>query len=140
MLSGWPARADASVFSRVRLCGDAEPVTEAEHLVEDRHWNGERLGRRYVVEMRGDVVGGRVAARLRKPTRGESDEDPREAPGACRVVVMGQLTGPTGEENHDRHDQLGLDGVQKSRPLEVLLVGYSVGDHPRVAEGEHGIG
>src|SRR5262245_7521721 len=107
MLSGWPARTDASAcFTSVRLYGDAEPVADADDLVEDRRRNGERLGRRHVVEMRGDVVGGRVATGLRQPTLAESDEDPREAPRTRRVVVMGELAGPAGEKDDDRHNQL----------------------------------
>src|SRR4030095_3680660 len=115
MLSGWPARADASACSTsVQLCGDAEPVADAEDFVEDRHRNGERLCRRDLVEMSGDVVGGRVAAGLRQPTLAEPDEDPREAPGACRVVVMGDLRGPAGEGGANRDNQPQPDGRQKS--------------------------
>jgi hypothetical protein len=38
--------------------------------------------------MSGDVLGGRVAARVCEPALAETDEDPREAPGAGRVVVV----------------------------------------------------
>src|SRR4029077_13950801 len=123
-----------------RLCGDAEPIADAEDFVQDRHGNGEWLYRRHLGEMSGDVVGSRVAVGLRKPTLAEADEDPREAPGTGRVVVMAELAGPTGKEDDDRHNQVWLDGLQKARLLEVLRVGHRAGDHPRVAEGEHGIG
>src|SRR4029453_5109206 len=113
MLSGWPARADASACSTsVQLCGDAEPVADAEDFVEDRHRNGERLFRRGLVEVGGGVVGGRVAAGLRQPTLAEPDEDPREAPGACRVVVMAELAGPAVEEGDNRHNKLCCAAVQ----------------------------
>ena len=67
------------------------------------------------VEVGGDVVGGRLAAGLGEPTLAEADEDPRKAAGTGRVVVMAELAGPTGEEDDDRHDQLGLDGVAERR-------------------------
>src|SRR5262245_66421918 len=116
MPSGWPACADATArFTSVRLCGDAEPLTDAEDFVEDRHRNGERIRRGHVGEMGRDILGGRAAAGFRKPTLAQSDEDPREAPGTGRVVVMAELAGPTGEEDDDRHNELWLDGVHKAR-------------------------
>src|SRR5262245_15080684 len=124
----------------LRLCGDAEPVADADDFVEDRHRNGEWLCRRHVGDMSGDVVGGRVAAGLCEPTLADADEDPREAPGTGRVVVMAELAGPTGKEDDDRHNQVWLDGPQKTRLLEVLRVGHRVGDHACVAEGEYGVG
>src|SRR5262249_52485832 len=133
-------RGVVSILAFARLCGDAETVADAEDFVEDRHRNGERLRRRHRGEMSRDVVGGRVAAGLGEPTLAEADEDPREAPGTGRVAVVAELAGPTGEEDDDRDDQLRLDGFQKARLLEVLGVGHRVGDHPRVAEGEHGVG
>src|SRR5215469_5498309 len=94
----------------LRLYGDAEAFADAEDFVEDRHRNAERLCRRYLGEMSRDVIRGRLALWLRKPTLGETDEDTREAPGPGRVVAMAEVTGTTGEEDDDRHHQFWLDG------------------------------
>src|SRR5216117_3326622 len=94
---------------RSALGGDTKAIADGGDLVEDRGRHDERVGRRYLVEVVGDVVRRRWAAGIRQPALGQPDEDASEAAGVGRVVLMGEVAGATGEEHDDRHHELWLD-------------------------------
>ncbi len=82
----------------------------------------------------GSVVG------VGQPALAEPDEHAGVTPGARRVVAMGEIAGAAREERHEWHDQLGSDRAHEARLGEELLVTDRLGDHPRKAGGQDGIG
>ena len=53
---------------------------------------------------------------------------------------MGEIAGAAREERDEWYDQFGSDGAHEARLGEELLVTDRLGDHPRKAGGQDGIG